>query len=342
MRSFFLLAIAASVFLASASGVAIAVPDNVSVTATVSTTFDRLTVVPSRYDASYDIIGTLMSQTGNLPGKSVALESAPTSVGPWSQDATPVVTSEFGSFAFRVIPLTGTYYRVTFAGDEGFAPSTSDLTFLLQHAWVSTPVAPASMYVKGIHTIYGSLMPRHPAGSHAVRIYRYRYVSGQWRRYGYIIAQASDFSDFSIYSRAMRLPYTGRWRLRAYAPADAEHAAVVSLDYANVTVTSTYVGTPKAPSAMEQGRPYAVHGYLKPRHPAGSRPVRIYMWRKLAAGSWERHGYVLATASDHLGYSKYRSSIRLPSAGIWRLRAFHPGVGYAAAWSNHADYVEVP
>lgn len=334
MRStFILLAVAITLVI---SGPAVACAAEAS-----STVFDHPTVVPSRYDMSYDIIGTLMSQAGNLSGRTVTLESAPTSIGPWGQVTTPVVTSEFGSFVFPVVPLTGTYYRVTFAGDPDYAPSTSDVVFLLQHAWVSTPIAPTYMYTRGIHTIYGSLMPRHPAGSYPVRIYRYRYVSGEWRRYGYITAQASDFSDFSRYSRAMRLPYTGRWKLRAYAPADAEHDAVVSLDYANVVVTSTYVGTPKAPEIMERGRACAVYGDLRPRHKAGSPPVRIYLWRKLSAGSWERHGYVLATASDYLSHSRYRASIRLPGAGTWRLRAFHPGIGYDAAWSNHAEYVEV-
>ena len=69
-----------------------------------------------------------------------------------------------------------------------------------------------------------------------MRIYRYRYVRGTWRKYGYVSAPVSNYSSYSKYSHSLKLRYTGRWRLRAYAPADTLHAGAWSRGYDYVTV----------------------------------------------------------------------------------------------------------
>ena len=101
---------------------------------------------------------------------------------------------------------------------------------------LSNPVAPTYAYVKRAFTAYGYLKPRHTAGSYPARIYKYRYVSGSWKSYGYVSAKASNFYSYTKYSRSISLPYKGRWRLRAYAPADAGHAATWSGGYDYITV----------------------------------------------------------------------------------------------------------
>jgi hypothetical protein len=101
---------------------------------------------------------------------------------------------------------------------------------------VGTPRAPSTMSHSRYYTIYGYLKPRHTSGSYPVRIYKYRYVSGHWRSYGYTLAKASNYYSYTKYSRSIRLPYTGKWKVRAYAPADSGHLATWSSGYDYITV----------------------------------------------------------------------------------------------------------
>jgi hypothetical protein len=106
----------------------------------------------------------------------------------------------------------------------------------LPKATVYTPRAPSTMSHSKYYTIYGYLKPWHASGSYPIRIYKYRYVSGHWKSYGYTLAKATNRYDYSKYSRSIKLPYHGRWRLRAYAPADSGHIATWSSGYDYVTV----------------------------------------------------------------------------------------------------------
>jgi photosystem II stability/assembly factor-like uncharacterized protein len=101
---------------------------------------------------------------------------------------------------------------------------------------LSTPVVPSRMSHSRSHIVYGYLKPWHGRGTYPVRIYKYRYVSGHWRSHGYDSAVASDHHGYTKYSRSVRLPHKGRWRLRAYAPADDLHAAAWSSGYDYVSV----------------------------------------------------------------------------------------------------------
>jgi len=97
-----------------------------------------------------------------------------------------------------------------------------------------------------------------------------------------------------------------------------------------------------APVTMLRTKFYTVYGYLKPRHTAGSYPVRIYRWKKTSSGKWKSYGYVSAKAYNRYSYTKYARSIRLPYAGKWRLRAYAPGDSkHTARWSKSYDYVTV-
>ena len=92
---------------------------------------------------------------------------------------------------------------------------------------------------------------------------------------------------------------------------------------------------------MRAGRSSTVYGYLKPRHTARSRPVRVYKYR-LTSGAWKWSGFTSAVVSDHVTYSKYSRSISLPYKGRWRLKAYAPAdSGHASAWSSKSDYVTV-
>jgi hypothetical protein len=128
----------------------------------------------------------------------------------------------------------------SFWGNEVVCPSLDEGVLLYElgkpKAYVATPIAPTTMSHTRYYTVYGYLKPRHASGSYPVRIYKYRYVSGHWKSYGYLSAKASNHSTYTKYSRSIKLPYKGKWRVRAYAPADSGHVATWSSGYDYVTV----------------------------------------------------------------------------------------------------------
>ncbi|PKQ16760.1 MAG: hypothetical protein CVT67_03025 [Actinobacteria bacterium HGW-Actinobacteria-7] len=151
---------------------------------------------------------------------------------------TPITASE-GTNAAKTVTLqlakseTSIYVDVHGRAKEG----TYTLSCaVLPKARVGTPVAPRRMSKSKYYSVYGSLRPRHTKGSYPVRIYKYRYVGGAWKSGGYVKAKASNYSSYTKYARSIRLPYAGKWRLRAYAPADSSHAASWSSGYDYVTV----------------------------------------------------------------------------------------------------------
>ena len=101
------------------------------------------------------------------------------------------------------------------------------------------------------------------------------------------------------------------------------------------------VGNPVAPKTMSRSRSYTVTSTLKPRHAAGTSPVRIYTYRYVS-GKWRSNGYVKAMASDVRTYTRCTGKVKLPLKGTWRLRAYAPADTYhKATWSRGYDYVTV-
>lgn len=102
---------------------------------------------------------------------------------------------------------------------------------------VGTPVAPLTMSRYRTYSVYGYLKPRHTKGTSPVRIIRYRLTNSGWKQYGtYVDAKAYDYSSYTKYIASVRLPYAGKWKLRAYAPADTYHNAAWSSGFDYVTV----------------------------------------------------------------------------------------------------------
>jgi len=116
------------------------------------------------------------------------------------------------------------------------ADHTIVASFVADGVIVSVPMAPTSMSVNKSRSISGYLRPRHSVGSYPVRIYRYRLVKGKWEPHGYVKARVGDYRTYSKYTAALRLPYRGKWRLRAHVPASGAREAAWSSGYAYVTV----------------------------------------------------------------------------------------------------------
>jgi hypothetical protein len=155
------------------------------------------------------------------------------------------VTGADGSVAFSRIPANKSAFRIDFFGDAQFEPVSSAIYVVTPRASLGTIASPTTMYRGRTYSVWGLLRPRHRAGTYPVRIYRERYVSGRWTRYpGWINARAYDAYSYRAYDyrsatkyvAAVRMPYRGRWRLRAYHPADAGHPSVWSSRYTYVSV----------------------------------------------------------------------------------------------------------
>jgi hypothetical protein len=216
---------------------------------------------------------------------------------------------------------------------------------LLPAPVLTTPNAASTFYRDMPKPISGFISPTYPAGSGPVLVHLWKQNdSGSWTWRSYVRAASSDvgYDQHTRYSATVEFPSVGSWRVRAYVPADGRHAAWWSETYDYVTVSDVIVGTPNAPETMRDDTSYTVRGYLKPRHTAGTKPVRIYKWKRLSGGTWESRGYKLASVYDYSTYSRYKASVSFSSAGRWRVRAYHPkDATHRARWSKYYDYVTV-
>jgi hypothetical protein len=93
---------------------------------------------------------------------------------------------------------------------------------------LGTPRARARVGAGKRFYVTGTLSPRYPAGETTVQIRAYRHNGSRWVLRRTILAKNRDFGDSTKYVARFALGKTGRWRLRADVPADAEHAAASS------------------------------------------------------------------------------------------------------------------
>ncbi|HEY5549426.1 MAG TPA: S8 family serine peptidase [Coriobacteriia bacterium] len=151
-------------------------------------------------------------------------------------DLQMLLTDASGRATYAYQPSIGGWVRAVVLADAGHSSTAGAAVLVLATPHVGTPVAPAKMSHSKYYAVYGYLKARRAAGTYPVRIYKWRYVSGRWKSYGYVNAKASDYYGYSRYARSIRLSLKGKWRVRAYAPADSGHVAAWSSGYDYVTV----------------------------------------------------------------------------------------------------------
>ncbi len=200
-------------------------------------TLSSLPATMPAYGASYEMTGTLNSGVKPLVDRRVVVQVATAPGGPWADTSYAATSSPNGTLSVSVVPTVTAYFRMSFAGEGlDYDASASGSVRLVARASVGTPKAPSKMKRSKYYTVYGYLKPRHTSGTYPVRIYKYRKVSGKWKSYGYVKAKASDYSSYTKYSVKMKLTKSGKWRLRAYHPADAGQLSGWSKSYDYVTV----------------------------------------------------------------------------------------------------------
>lgn len=187
------------------------------------------------YAAKTAIAGTL-SDSGTadrVGGCSVRLQSS--SDGTTFKDTTAsYATTPEGTFAFTVTPTTKAYYRVIFAGSGYYyLASTSPTVCFTPRVYLSTPAAPSTAYRSRAFASYAYLKQRHTAGTYPVRLQCYRLERQSGGTYKWILrktvsAKAANYSTYTKVTAAVALPYSGRWRIRAYHAADSLNAATYS------------------------------------------------------------------------------------------------------------------
>ena len=247
---------------------------------------------------------------------------------------------------FRVKTLSGgAWADVPFAVDT-VAHTVTAFPTGLGTVWVFEPATLSTTArlttASTVVTAYGSkaritasLVDASGTALPGFRVDLYRWTGSSWARQdamtGVSGAPGTYACDVSPYAGAKT---TFRVVLASNGLYSATPATTIALP-------KTWVGTPVAPSVAYSTRYFTVAGFLKPRHAAGSDPVRIYRWR-YENRVWKSYGYVLARAWDYSSYTKYARSVRLPYKGWWRLRSYVPADSlHAAAWSSGYDTVLV-
>jgi len=111
-----------------------------------------------------------------------------------------------------------------------------------------------------------------------------------------------------------------------------------SISRAIVALPKAYLTRPSAPSPVSRYTTFTSRGYLKPRHTAGTYPVRIYAERyerqHNGTYKWVLRVSKTARAYDYSSYTKYAARLRLPYRGKWRIRARHSDAGHYATYSS--------
>lgn len=100
------------------------------------------------------------------------------------------------------------------------------------------------------------------------------------------------------------------------------------------------LGRPSAPKAVRHGAKFLSSGTMKPRHAGGAWTVHIKCYKRVS-GSWKLKKTVHARNVSKPTYTQYRATFALPSAGKWKLVAYHPSDAQHAATTSSARYVTV-
>lgn len=229
--------------------------------------------------------------------------------GPWTEGAT-VETDVLGphTLTFRATDTAGNVedaQTATFA--VIYETQLSVDISLTKTAWAEPTV------ISGVLT-WGP-GPEVLAGE-PVLVQTSRYGLTNWKTLAALTtddAGAVSFSHVPIVTAYYRLVYEGKAEWYA-----GQTSLVVKCK------PQVYLTTPRAPAEVVKGKKFKATGLLKPKHAAGTKPVKIRCYRRIG-GVWVLKRTVDAVASDYNSTTtRYTARFALPSRGLWLLRAWHP------------------
>lgn len=201
---------------------------------------------PSTADYAHAAVsGTL--RYANTAGVMVALTNHKVMIqqyvgGSWKTISTPTTDSK-GRYSATLKPVRRATYRARFEVPGPHLARSSAQRVVLPRASLSRPTfrtsstgtSRSTLKFGKTYIVNGTLKPGHASGSKEVRIVAYRYEGQKWVRKRTYTAVASTISGGSRYTKKIKLPSRGTWRLRAHHPKDDHNASSYST-YRKVTV----------------------------------------------------------------------------------------------------------
>jgi hypothetical protein len=146
-----------------------------------------------------------------------------------------------------------------------------------------------------------------------------------------------------LVSTPMSTAYREQWVGGGTSYATAGSVHVADGQTTSVTVRLRYVlpfaslKTPSAPSSVRHGRTFSVIGTMT-KHRAGTSAVKLYFYRsekqRNRTYAWVLRKSLTAKIATSGSASKYTVKLSLPSAGKWRVQAYHADSGHAPSYSG--------
>lgn len=151
-----------------------------------------------------------------------------------------------------------------------------------------------------------------------------------------------SYAAAPIYSKAWyRVRYNGQTESVGFGTRLSRFSAMSGYPAVNPRAS---LGKPTGyPSTGKKTKTYTVYGSLKPRQAASASSAKVVVikcYRKIN-GTYKLRKTVNAKVYDYDTYSRYRASVKLTSAGKWRLRAYFKGTGINAEQYSAYRYVKV-
>jgi hypothetical protein len=187
------------------------------------------------YGGKPKFTGSLKSAAGAMAGRRVFVEAQNGSA--WTKVA-ETTTTPTGTYTVYGPALTAAKsLRVVGEGDATYATVRSSSKLIKPYASLGTPSASSTQTYGRSYTTYGYIQPYHStSNSNKVKISAYRYESGKWvYRKSFTTAYKYYSSTKTKYSASVKLPYKGKWRIRAYHATDSTNYKTYS-GYRYVTV----------------------------------------------------------------------------------------------------------
>lgn len=181
------------------------------------------------YAGVVTIAGQLAGPTGApLTGMRVELQRWDTTWQRWVSTGTSAAVDVAGGWKLAATAVVNVRYRARFAGTaDVYYPVASGAFDVRVIPQISRPIGPSTAYRGKWYTYYGTLVPRHAAGSKPIRLYFYRSESGKWVLRKTAYATVSNITGGSRYSVPVALSLAGSWRVRAVHP-ESCHASWAS------------------------------------------------------------------------------------------------------------------
>jgi hypothetical protein len=303
----------------------------------------RVAATPSTVVSGEEAVVDVRLLRGTLQGRPIAGETIvvkTSSDGLTWGEQNSYVTDDSGAVSIRLRPRAPVHFRAEYTGRPGvFSPSQSgvaDVDVITPLSTAVTARASSTRPAYGARVALTGTLSRAGAGQPelAGEVVRLQVLKArEWSDVAEASSSATGSVRFEVAPRnrtSYRLVYAGSYG--TYRSCASEPVVITP---------KAAVGTPIAPATMERGAARTAYGTLRPAHRSGTRPVRIYRWRKVD-GVWRRYGYVEATVAGSGEYSRYSAKVKLWRAGSWRLRAYAPADAlHSAAWSSGYDYVRV-